>query len=319
MDYINSPYVLMLAQELNFTKAAEKLFVSQQNLSAHIKRIEEHYGVLLFERRPAVRLTYAGELFLAAARDAANIESELNAQFMAVRKHFSGRISIGISTNRAVLYAPEFIRRFRERYPGIEVRLVEENVGSLEKKLFANEIDFLIGTEAWESPADTSDINTIVLLHERIFVLVTDQLLKQYLPECYPDCKTAFRKGVPLKTLSDFPMILKASANRTHEQVLLYFIALGIPPKIVVESSSNLALPLARESVGVMICPQMRLAYFQAEQMRSLDSLNVFPLNDFRENHQSVLRYHKKKYIPPYLQDAFEISKEIFQSFRLEA
>ena len=54
-------YFLIAAEEMNFTKAAERLFISQQALSSHIKRLEDEYGVRLFERRPALHLTLEGE------------------------------------------------------------------------------------------------------------------------------------------------------------------------------------------------------------------------------------------------------------------
>ena len=312
MDYIHSPYFLTLAKELNFTRAAEKLFVSQQCLSAHIKRIEEFYGVALFERRPAVRLTHAGELLLKATQEVQDIEAKLHGQLVDMSENFSTHISIGISTNRALIYIPEFLARYQKRYPNIEVRLVEENVSSLEDKLFSNEIDFLIGSESWGQNWDISNVNTIVLLREQVYLLVSDELLERYLPQEFPQCKEQFLKGVSLSVFAHFPMILKSS-NRIHGKVLQYFNERGIRPRIAIESSSNLALPLARRSVGVMICPQMRLAYFRAEQPDSLTNLNIFPLNDCVRNHQSVLRYHRDKYIPQYLWDAFTISQEIFQ------
>ena len=54
-------YFLVAAEELNITKAAAKLYISQQYLSAHIHRLEEQYGVELFQRRPTLQLTLAGK------------------------------------------------------------------------------------------------------------------------------------------------------------------------------------------------------------------------------------------------------------------
>ena len=51
---------LLLAEELNFTRAAERAFISQQGLSDHIRRLEKHYGTALLTRRPRVALTPAG-------------------------------------------------------------------------------------------------------------------------------------------------------------------------------------------------------------------------------------------------------------------
>lgn len=60
-------YFAEAAKELNFTKTAKRLFISQQNLSHHIARLEEYFEVQLFERKPWLALTYAGEVLLAYA------------------------------------------------------------------------------------------------------------------------------------------------------------------------------------------------------------------------------------------------------------
>ena len=55
MSLLGFEYFAVAAREENISRAAEKLFVSQQSLSAHIKRLEEQYGVQLFERKPSLR------------------------------------------------------------------------------------------------------------------------------------------------------------------------------------------------------------------------------------------------------------------------
>ena len=57
-------YYLVAAEEMNFRRAAEKLYITQQTLSVHIQKLEKQYGVQLFERKPKLMLTPAG----AAAR-----------------------------------------------------------------------------------------------------------------------------------------------------------------------------------------------------------------------------------------------------------
>ena len=61
MNLRSLEYFLIAAEELNFTRASERLFITQQALSSHIKRLEEEYNIQLFERRPALHLTLEGE------------------------------------------------------------------------------------------------------------------------------------------------------------------------------------------------------------------------------------------------------------------
>ena len=70
MDTISLYYFTEAAKDLNFTQTANRLFLSQQNLSSHIARLESKCGCKLFQRKPKVQLTYEGELFLAYAKEA---------------------------------------------------------------------------------------------------------------------------------------------------------------------------------------------------------------------------------------------------------
>ena len=64
MNLTSLSYFVEVAKELNMTKTAHKLHISQQALSFHIQKVEDYYGVPLFERKPLLRLTYAGEICL---------------------------------------------------------------------------------------------------------------------------------------------------------------------------------------------------------------------------------------------------------------
>ena len=64
MNFSHLEYFLTVAQELNITRAAERLYISQQALSQHISKLEGQYGVPLFVRKPQLDLSYAGKTLL---------------------------------------------------------------------------------------------------------------------------------------------------------------------------------------------------------------------------------------------------------------
>ena len=64
MNLKTCQYFVALAEEMNFTKASESLHITQQSLSGSIKHLEEEYGVELFQRKPYLKLTPAGETML---------------------------------------------------------------------------------------------------------------------------------------------------------------------------------------------------------------------------------------------------------------
>ena len=69
MNFLHLKYFLLVAEELNITRAAERLYISQQSLSNHISNMEKELDVKLFTRSPKLSLTYAGELFNTPGRD----------------------------------------------------------------------------------------------------------------------------------------------------------------------------------------------------------------------------------------------------------
>ena len=77
MNFLNLQYFLKAAEERNITRAARKLYISQQSLSGHIAKLEEELGVPLFERGAELKLTYAGERVELLARKICALEQEI--------------------------------------------------------------------------------------------------------------------------------------------------------------------------------------------------------------------------------------------------
>ena len=69
MNFASMDYFIMVAREKSFTKAAQRLYITQQTLSAHIASIEKELGCSLFVRHVPLELTYAGQVFLKYALD----------------------------------------------------------------------------------------------------------------------------------------------------------------------------------------------------------------------------------------------------------
>ena len=79
MNLKTCQYFIALAEEMNFTKASEALHITQQSLSGSIKRLEEEYGIELFQRKPFLKLTPAGETMLFYAKQIERNESQMMA------------------------------------------------------------------------------------------------------------------------------------------------------------------------------------------------------------------------------------------------
>ena len=109
MDTASLYYFTEAAKDLNFTQTANRLFLSQQNLSNHIARMETLLDCKLFQRKPKLELTYEGELFLSYAKEAVVSEGNIIATLKSIQNENAGELRIGITTPRASIIVPEMI------------------------------------------------------------------------------------------------------------------------------------------------------------------------------------------------------------------
>lgn len=135
----------IVAKRLNFTRAAEELFISQPAVSKHIHEIEEHYGVKLFDRNGTkIKLTNAGSILFDHIEKLTNIYRDIDMDIAALSNHSKGLLKIGASTTVAQYYLPKYIASFRERFPDIEIAMVSNNTEAIENLLMENKIDLAI-------------------------------------------------------------------------------------------------------------------------------------------------------------------------------
>jgi DNA-binding transcriptional LysR family regulator len=122
-------HFLAVAEELNFTRAAERSHLAQQALSASIRRLEEQLGVALFVRSTRrVELTSAGEVLVDGARAVMAAVSDAVERVRQVSEGRGGRLTIGFSTAAGgVPIVREIIRRFSEAAPDVDIRIAEHD------------------------------------------------------------------------------------------------------------------------------------------------------------------------------------------------
>ena len=122
-------YFLAVAEELNFTRAAERLHLAQQALSSAIRNLEADLGVQLFTRSTRhVALTAAGEALVSGARHVLESAAEALDEVKRVGSGQSGRLIIGFSTAAgSVPKVRDIIRRFSQAAPDVDLRLVEHD------------------------------------------------------------------------------------------------------------------------------------------------------------------------------------------------
>lgn len=308
MNLTSLYYFVELARELHVTNTAQKLYISQQNLSQHIQRLEQYYGVTLFHRKPKLALTYAGEQLLQAAVKILSEEQDLQNRLSDISTKNAGNIKVGIPTYRGQICLPDILPRFYEKWPNIQVELVNEDSSHMEEMLFDGELDLFIGIMYQDNPK--LEVHTI--LNDKIYLVCSDELLRKHFGDSSDEIKKSSVSGVDLRRFADVPFLLPKPSMRLRRTIDQCFQETKVTPKIFLESSTTeLLLTLYPYNYGALFCTQMRLPLLYEAH----PDANAFPLtqNGVIAQHRLVLAYHKERFLPTYAQDFISITKDVFE------
>ena len=135
-------YFVAVAQELSFSRAAERLHMAQSPLSAAIRQLENELGVALFERTTrTVRLTPAGERLLRDGPSALAAVDGAFAEAARAGRGLSGTLRLGSSPAARYELRPALLTRVREALPDVEIELSEATSGTLARELLGERLD----------------------------------------------------------------------------------------------------------------------------------------------------------------------------------
>ena len=176
VNFLHLKYFLMVAEELNITRAAERLYISQQSLSNHISNMERELNVKLFTRSPKLALTYAGDLLVDTATQILDLHSQYLNKVGDINRHYMGVLRVGISYTCGLAVLPEILPQFRREFPMVEFSMFEGNSSELEDELAHGRVDLVIAFH----PIMLEGVETVPLTEDRLIMVVpkvfTDQV-----------------------------------------------------------------------------------------------------------------------------------------------
>jgi DNA-binding transcriptional LysR family regulator len=132
-----------VAKRLNFTRAADELYITQPAVTKHIRELETHFKTSLIERsgNRKVSLTPAGETLLRYAEEISKVYKELEFDMNALVKQHNGVLRIGASTTVAQYVIPPILAGFHQRFKDVKIMLITGNTEQMEEALIRKEID----------------------------------------------------------------------------------------------------------------------------------------------------------------------------------
>ena len=175
----NSPLNIFLAvvRERSFTRAAEKLFRTQQAISLAIQRLENDLGERLLDRSGRdLALTEAGRIVYESARRQENLQRELTSQIEELRNKAIGRLSIGANESMTLYLLPH-IMAFRRQYPKVKLVVERSRSTELPEKLMAGDVDF--GILSYRPEDDRFESRTLYTDHLSFVVPPDHRLAKR--------------------------------------------------------------------------------------------------------------------------------------------
>src|SRR5690554_46345 len=135
-------YVLVVAEHQNFTKAAEKAFVTQPTLSMQIQKLEEELGVLIFDRSTKpIKLTSVGEKIVNQARNIVNESDRIQDIVDQQKGYIGGEFKLGIIPTVTPTLLPMFLKIFTKKYPKVKLKVEELNTADIIKKITDGHLD----------------------------------------------------------------------------------------------------------------------------------------------------------------------------------
>jgi len=238
-------YFVTVVRDGTFTKAAERLYITQPSLSEQIRKLETELGSPLFQRLGRkLALTSAGESFLPHAEKVMFEVEQARARVQEVNGLRRGRLSIGVLPSAAARLLPKFLAEFRHRHPGVEVVLREENDSSeFEQMVHDGVLDLAI---VRLPPRRRSDLEVEFIVREPMVVVVP------------PGHRLGDRRSVWLADLANETFVAMKPGHGLRECLQRFCRQAGYEPHVVFEAGhlgSVMGLVLA--GMGITLVPRM--------------------------------------------------------------
>ena len=245
MDLRQLEYFVAVAEERNFTRAAQRVHISQSGVSAQIRRLEKELGTELFDRSArAAELTAAGKAALEHARNALAAAGAVGQAVGEITGLLRGNLDVGMVIGCTITPLFDALADFHRVHPGVELSLREDNSDRLVEDVRNGTLDLaLIGAES--AP---DGLETLTILSEPLVAAV-------------PEGHELTGRAVGLRELAAHPVVCMPPGTGLRAVFDRACAALGVEPVIALQASAAGAIAdLALRGLGVAILSESMVA-----------------------------------------------------------
>lgn len=290
MNHIGLYYFTVAAEELNFTRAAAKLFISQQSLSEHIRKLEKQHDAVFFTRGGRLALTSQGERMLAYARSILEADRDL---YVALRDEAQAnrvRLSIGMTSTRGSVFLPRIFAEYRKRFPNVVPSIVSGNYEYIEQQYQLEKLELYTGMTSnirARVPAD-------ILYRDKLYFVVGRNLLTRTLGDGAAAFLRAHRGGISVQDACGFPLALPPTTSTLRLIFERRFSKHSQHPNVVLETADHDVL-FELSKTGVCGCFASReLLHRKLCRELGAEQVLIFPVNDLDELSGFCMVYRKE-------------------------
>jgi len=278
-----------VAQCGNMTAAASKLFISQPTASQAIRELEEHYGILLFERlSKRLYITEAGKKLLFYAKEVVKEFDSLESKMSNLNRKEKIRVGATISVGDCIL--SDLIHRCIEENPNVEIYSFVGNTETIEEKLLSNELDIAIV----EGKVKSQDL------------IVKPELEDYLVLICSTKHPFAQKKIIKTDELRDENFAMREKGSGTRELFEEYMLNNGMPIKVVFEG--NTPQSIKQEVIHNNCLSVISICLVENEIKDSL--IHVIENEENTWNRHFSLVYHKDKLLTDAIKSLINIVKD---------
>lgn len=305
-------YVYEVYKERSFSKAAKNLFISQPSLSGTIKRVEEEIGYEIFDRSTKpIGVTDIGEKYIKTIEKILKLERHFIQYVNDVDDLKAGNVSVGGTQQYTSYMLPAIVSKFIEKYPNINVDIVEAKTSSLIRYLNEGRIDIAIDNYSYDEEDYSRQFQTkdsMILTVPKSFS--SNENLKDYALSFEEIQSGEFKNDdIPFVQLSEFKdenFILLKEGNDTRTRAHKKFVNENITPKVILEVEQQItSYNLTAYGLGISF-----ISDYLIRNVGDNDSLCYYKLENYENDRDICFYYLKNKYITKAQSEFLKMAKE---------
>ncbi len=243
MDIKQIKTFIVVANSLNFTKAAEELFMTQSSVSKIIKALEDELESVLFHRSPKIELTDVGREFLDKSIEIISLVESIPEEISQYQRNPRGNIHIGIPPIIGASFFPKLIGDFKRSFPEINIRLVEEGSKSIIELLKESSLD--IGVVC-SYPEEELGFSTMEFVKSPLMLVVNQSN------------PLANKDEISFLELKNQEFVIFQEDFSLYDQIVAGCLKHGYHPNIICNSSQrDFILEMVKANLGITLLPQI--------------------------------------------------------------